>query len=395
MKYGYINKRFLFYFYLMVSFCSCVEPFQPNLRVEDTKPLLVVDGLLTDETGPFRVHLSTSGPVDKMYSSQPYKGAEVMITDNKGNTWQLYDNLNGWYETSENDLKGIPGTSYTLKINDTEGNHFESTPELLQDVPEIDSVYCKEFQKARFENGSVYEDNWLNILLDSHDPTGTTKYWLWRFEETWEIRMLTYVRVRHGETGSPGVFYSDETVEIDDEKEICWVSMPSTSVLIKSTLNALDTDIKEFQIQSLGPGEDKLYIRYSILVKQYALNQESYDFWKKLKVFNEEAGGIFSKIPAPTFGNITCTSGDKKALGYFSASAVKTKRIFINPVDHHINTESPYEGCVYLTDPNPAIYFRWVYFTTIANTDTKLWVYDDDICTDCRAYGTNVKPDFW
>ena len=168
--------------------------------------------------------------------------------------------------------------------------------------------------------------------------------------------------------------------------------MPSASILIKSTANSLASDIKAFQIQSLGPGEDKLYIRYSLLIKQYALNRESYDYWKKLKDYNEETAGIYSKIPAPAFGNITCVSGNKQALGYFSASSVKEKRIFINANDYPINTVSPYATCIYLTDPNP--HLNYYYFGNITNTDVKLWLYDT-FCLDCRQYGTNIKPAFW
>jgi len=46
----------------------------------------------------------------------------------------------------------------------------------MQDVPDIDSVYYKEVKKASLRT-STYEDNWLNILLDTHDQTGKTKYW--------------------------------------------------------------------------------------------------------------------------------------------------------------------------------------------------------------------------
>ena len=389
--------RFAGIFFLILILSSCIKQFTPALDKNDSLSSLVVEGMITDEIGPFKVHLTQSGPIDKLYSPVPYKGAEVTISENKGNSYQLVDNQNGWYETIDKNLKGDPETIYTLKIRDAEGNSFESTPELMQDVPDIDSVYYTEVKKVRFENGLTYEDNWLNILLDTHDQAGKTNYWFWKFEETWEIKMLTTVRVKHGnpDINAAEIYYSTENVVIDPEKEVCWVRGPSSSVLLHSTVNANIDSINKFVVQSLGPGEDKLHIRYSILVKQYSLNKESYNYWKQLEKVNEDAPGIYSTIPGPVYGNIQSVSGSKKALGYFLASSVKTRRIFINSADHHIATVSPYDICTYLTDPDGHIVQFWIYFANILNTDIKLWVIYDNYCVDCRAYGTNIKPDFW
>jgi hypothetical protein len=389
--------RFTGIFFLILILSSCIKQITPALDKNDSRSLLVVEAVITDEVGPFKVHLTESSPVDKLYTPVPYTGAKVLISDDVGNAYQLIDDQDGWYETEYKSLKGVAGKTYTLKITDVQGNNFESTPELMQDVPDIDRVYYEEVKKVRFENSLTFEDNWLNILLDTHDQAGKTKYWLWKFEETWEIKMLTTVRVKHGnpDINAAEIYYSTENVVIDPEKEVCWVRRPSSSVLLHSTVNANVDSINKFVVQSLGPGGDKLHIRYSILVKQYSLNKESYNYWKQLEKVNEDASGIYNTIPGPVYGNIQCVSGSKNALGYFLASSVKTKRIFINPTDHRIATVSPYDICTYLTDPDPHIYPYWIYFTNILNTDIKLWVIFDNYCVDCRAYGTNVKPDFW
>jgi hypothetical protein len=389
--------RFARIFFLILILYSCIKQFTPALDKNDSQSSLVVEGMITDETGPFKVHLTESVPVDKLYKPVPYSGAKVFISDEVGNTYQLVNNQNGWYETNDKSLKGVAGTTYTLKITDVQGNKFESTPELMQDVSGIDSVYYEEVKKVSFENGLAHEDNWLNILLDTHDDAGKTKYWLWKFEETWEIKLLSTVRVKHGnpDINAAEIYYSTENVAIDPEKEVCWVSKPSASVLLHSTVNTNVDSINKFVVQSLGPGEDKLHIRYSILVKQYSLNKESYNYWKQLEKVNEDAPGIYNTIPGPVYGNIQSVSGSKKALGYFLASSVKTRRIFINSNDHHIATVSPYDICTYLTDPDGHIVQYWIYFANILNTDIKLWVIYDNYCVDCRAYGTNIKPDFW
>jgi hypothetical protein len=84
-----------------------------------------------------------------------------------------------------------------------------------------------------------------------------------------------------------------------------------------------------------------------MLVKQTALSKEIYNYWKKLKEANEEAGSMYDKVPSQIFGNIKCCNGKEQALGYFTASAVRAKRIFINPTEHGVETRNAFDGCTF------------------------------------------------
>ena len=60
--------------------------------MQDTRRLLVVEGLITDEPGPFRVSLTSSIPVYDEENTvvsyyPPVSGAEVQIVDDKGNIY--------------------------------------------------------------------------------------------------------------------------------------------------------------------------------------------------------------------------------------------------------------------------------------------------------------------
>ncbi len=377
---------------LLLSFESCVEPVTPMLNVSDTESVLVVEGQITNEVGPFRVKLTKSIPVDVNYYSQPELDADVRIDDDKGNTFQLLGDNSGLYETVDKNLIGVTGNTYSLSIRTADGMQYESTAELMQEVPDIDTVYFEEVKHPRIGNGLTYEDNWLNILLDSHDSKEINKYWRYEFEETWQVSMLTdRVIVQHN-AGNAADF-SFERISINDKKRDCWITKPSSSILLASTVNSPADKIKGFIVESIGPGDARLHIGYSILVKQYSLNRDQYSFWKQLMDANENLGGIYSKVPAPVYGNITCCDGKTKALGYFAASTVKEKRLFINPSEHNVETVSAFQGCTYFDYSLP----DWIpksYFGTIVGTNTKVYSYGD-FCADCNASGTNVKPDFW
>ena len=123
------------------------------------------------------------------------------------------------------------------------------------------------------------------------------------------------------------------------------VSESSSSILTTSTVNVLDNEIKGFILQSIGPPDDKLNLKYSMLVKQYVVSRDLYKFFKKIRESNQESGGIYEKTPTQIKGNISCCSGEKEALGYFMASAVKMKRIFIHSDEHHIAIGTAYGDC--------------------------------------------------
>jgi hypothetical protein len=374
---------------------SCVSPFTPHLNANDSKPLLAVEGQITDQEGPFSVKLTTTVPINDLSTPEPVLNADVSVIDDDGRLYQLYGDPKGVYESAEKNLKGIPGKSYTLTITTPEdGRQYTSPPVLMQEVPDIDSLYFEEVKHPRITQDVAYEDTWLNILVDAHDAEGKAKYWRWKFEETFEVNMVADpVRVYHDPSNKLSL--SDlVTVKQIDDKKICWATKPSASIVVASTLEKPADELKGAVIQSIGPGDARLHIRYSILVKQYSIDADLYHYWKLLKDINENPGGIYSKIPVPVYGNITCCDGTAKALGYFAASSVKEKRMFINRSDHHVKTINVTEGCpyfsYYVAPPRPMIFFgpdvamRWLVYTFSKG------------CADCTIqYGTNVKPSFW
>ena len=98
-------------------------------------------------------------------------------------------------------------------------------------------------------------------------------------------------------------------------------------------------------------------------------------------------------MPSPLYGNIQSVSGNKKALGFFLVSTVKTKRIFIDNRDVHVKTgHKAYSNCGWTESPNASI----VYYLYGKAYSDSLDVWSGiKYCTDCRERGTNVKPDFW
>jgi hypothetical protein len=401
--YSYITKCLLC---LILAFASCIEPFRPELDKSDLESRLVVECTITDQPGPFKVRLTTSASVyaaQDIIRFEPVTGAALHITDDKGNDYQLYQGIDGWYETTDSCLHGNPGNTYTLNITDGDGNKFESTPQLMLDVPPIDSLIFEEKQRYHIEADAVTQEDWLDILLNTSEPADKTHYLKWDFDETWEFNMPQYISVTFRGASSTCIYIGDIArsymvwVDIPQDQSHCWTTEHSKSILVNSTSSSLTGSILRYPITSIGPDDDRFSIRYSILVKQYELNKELYDYFKRLESLNETNGGMFDKLPSPLYGNIHSVSGNIPVLGFFSVSAVKSKRIFINNRETHMKTgHSEYSKCGWVSPP--LCYSPYYHYGKITEGD---WYVGQDVwgtdnyCTDCRMRGTNVKPDFW
>ena len=389
------NGKYFFKVFGLLTLCllfdSCIEMYDPVLEMNDSQPLLVVECLISNEPGPFRAQLSRSVPVDVMAFSDPELGADVQIFDDKGNAYKLYEIGNGWYETDDKNLSGVVGNVYTLAITTSDGNQYESSPEVMLDVPPIDSVYYTEITKTNFESGSPVDEIWVEINANTKTEGDDVVYFRWGYTETWQVETLTTnITVTYGNGANQ--YTAVENIMIDEQKRTCWVTNNSNSINIGTNENIRSNLLENITVNSIGPQNERIFIRYSILAKQYSITKKLYHYFKELKESNENTGGIYEKNPALLKGNIECCEGNGLVVGYFSASAVKTKRLFISPYDIEAETRSAYSRCMYHS-PKPR-YLTSYFFGYTEDDSTSIYSINN-ICADCRYYGTTTKPDFW
>jgi hypothetical protein len=146
--------------------------------------------------------------------------------------------------------------------------------------------------------------------------------------------------------------------------------------------------------------------RYSIKVRQRAINQETYDFWEILRKNSDDIGGIFSPLPSLIRGNIKAVnSKGENVIGIVSMGKSTSKRIFIDvkDVDPWPYFIEEYEFCrldqdtvlVANYESEFASGFRIPVIPVIVVTTTLGYRAALKQCTDCTLRGTNIKPDFW
>lgn len=355
---------------------SCVTEFIPS--VDEEMELLVVQGVLTDQGEPVTIKISTSLPLGQAGSSRPLSGCNVTITDDMGNTMFLYETAPGTYISS---LYGIPGRTYKLNIKASESrNHFsyESLPMKMKPCPPIDSLYYEKMVIVeRVDEIEGIEE--CQIYLDTRDRENDCRYYRWNYSETWMLRLL-----------------------FDVPNQTCWISNNSSNIYIENTASLSEDLIKRHPVTYITKETDRLRTRYSILVNQYSLNEDEYNYWQKLQKMTEQVGGLYDVIPASIPGNITCIENPgEKVLGYFSVSGISSKRIYIQDTFEGIVDD--YDDCITDTiygegDVEGLGISRWTLFDTpkvpFGAPRTRIFT-ETRGCADCTVRGTTEKPPFW
>jgi hypothetical protein len=356
---------------------SCVTEFVPS--VDEEMELLVVQGVLTDKGDPVSIRLSTSLPLGETDDAKPLTGCNVTITDDLGNTLYLGETEPGTYVMYAH---GIPGRTYKLNIktNHSRNNFsYESYPMKMKPVPPIDSLYYeKKVVAERVDDVEGIEE--CQIYLDTRDPENNCRYYRWDFSETWVLRLL-----------------------FDVPNQTCWITNNSENIYIDNTASLSEDLIKRRPVRYISRESDRLRTRYSILVNQYSLNEDEYNYWQKLQKMTEQVGGLYDIIPASIPGNLTCIENPaEKVLGYFSVSGVATKRIYIQEkfegiIDDYDDciTDTLYGGPDYIEGLGVSI---WTLFDTppvpFGAPRTRIFT-ETRGCADCTVRGSTQRPYFW
>lgn len=392
MKTVYLNKT-IFSLLLAILISSCTETY--NLQTNTYEEALVVEATITNEIKNQEIKLTKTSPFEDG-EIKTVVGANVNIHDNKGAIYHFQESAGKYI--SETQFRALPNTEYTLEIATADGKKYQSSTEILTTETEIESIVPKVVTDAKEGRG-------VQINVKSYDPANTSKYYRYEYEEAYKIITPKWHPYKLIVTGPREV----EEVANETDKKVCYSVKNSTDILQHTTSN-LQEDRVDFPIRFISDQNYIISHRYSILVKQYVQNYESYSFYKTLKEISS-AGGILSPIqPGFVNGNIKCMNdSDSKVIGFFDVSAVSSKRIFFNYKDLFPGEPLPpyytdcsnqfFNFCWGFSDGVPCtggtlIYNLTINSLTLINSDIKYTMVNAP-CGDCTIFSSNVVPSFW
>jgi hypothetical protein len=370
-----ISVKILFPVILFIA-GSCISQFVP--QTDEARSFLVVEGLLTDQKSSYKIKISRSTAIGSKKPGPVVTGCVVYVSDDKGNRFNFKEKPSGTYKSDSLIFRGVVGRKYVLHIT-TGLRSYETFPVEMKQVPPIDSLNADIVYKNTYTLGEPVPG--YQVYINTHDPENKCNYYRWDFTETWEFRLP----------------YTYETIK----NRICWKTAESKNIFVKNTSSLTEDRVVKFPLNFITTETDRLTVKYSVLLRQYSLNPDEFNYWDKLQRLTEESGGLYDIVPTSIEGNIHCVNyPDEKVLGFFSVSSVSYKRLFIKNTlrgfpDFYMycptDTVNEHAKIPFL---NVSVWIIAVIFTeSPAGNDYVLT--DTKACADCSVSGSTVMPPYW
>lgn len=375
---------------MMLLLVACVEPYNFNTPDMGDR-LIVVDGSLSDQPGDHLVRLSYTLPLDASYFD-PLSGASLVLIDDQNNQTTYTEVLDGEYHLPE-EFVGEVGKSYKLTI-EADGKSYESEFIPLIAAPTIDSIYGKYAELISNDDNETIKG--IQFFVDTQDDQ--IRYFRYEWSEAYRVAVP-----------SPSYYgydiETDSTFLREDQVGVCYQFGNSNELIFATSISNKEGLLTEFPVRFVNQESRRLRSRYALLVKQYAISEDAYNFYRRLKENNEFSGSLFDTQQGTIIGNIkSITDPEETVLGYFEVAGVSEKRAFFEPRDF----EGPFSPSTWgqICLPNNSIQTITdslsIYFGLDANLRiynfnqlTGFWTLTDRICADCSWYATTEKPSYW
>ncbi|HTE33232.1 MAG TPA: DUF4249 domain-containing protein [Chryseolinea sp.] len=381
-------RRAVYWMLFACLLSACLEPYVPSIAKEDFG-ILVVDGFFVPNDST-QIRLSRTVTIDNPANSRNEPDAIVAIEGDNGYSRTLIHKTGNIYVAPPVNVD--PNAHYRLHIRTADKHEYYSEFIDVKPSPSLDSIRWTEVTD---------EHDVINFNIFSHDPSNSTHYYLWTYDETWEYSALDI-----------SVYYIENDVikirNVATDLYYCWRTLYNQNVNLASTVALSQDVVYDYPLLQIPQTSRKLLYGYSILVKQYALTEDAYNYWSVTKKNSEDVGTLFDPLPSQPQGNLYCaTDPTRPAIGFFSASTVQQQRIFLKRQQikgpGELYEPSNYDNCFSEVVPLEKMTSAYLQgkliqdrvFDKVTFELIGYKVYPAD-CLDCRLRGgVNTPPSYW
>jgi|GEM_PF-2921395 len=315
--------RYLHITLLILLFAGCEEYYVPDL--DDVQPIYAFEGNVTDQPGPYRVKVSKANGYNSQPAVEIITDAIVSIQCNNGKCYNLKYDTTGYYLSDSLDFTGKIGSMYRLIVTMPDGKVFESTNETITKCADIEALSARYYEKWHVTSDGIYYNDELEKGLQITNTTnakGCSFYYRYdcqfsiQTHQTYDITPNIIHRYIYRPMSSKGQLYISNANDYG-QQIITGNQLYSISTKVLNYKDATLIEDTEFTLKDCG---------VFVHVNQYSISETEYNYWEAVSDQFENKNYIFGQTENQAIGNIKCTSDENIiALGYFGASAIKSK----------------------------------------------------------------------
>ncbi len=307
-------KTWLYGLLLLLSLTTCVDTIEFTPQAKDD--FLVVDARITDREGPHIVKLTRTDVVGRSARFPAEAGAEVVIIENEAITHYLSEVTPGEYHLDE--VTGVAGHTYKLRIRLANGHQYESEQEVMPQPLPLSSSF---FEFDRNQTLSIFS----HVTIPEDMSEGP--YLKWQFDHVYQI--------------------TDLVCNPFDIALTCYFQVPRNNQLLP-VLDASKIErgatvqqlISRVGVTGTTFGEKN----YFTIVRE-SITFNALVYWDRISRLISSSGSIFDVPPGGVRSNIRRSDApDEWVLGYFYAAAEQVEHLPILPSDFAPLRINPYCG---------------------------------------------------
>jgi hypothetical protein len=341
---------------------SCLDRiFFPVPSADSTD--LIVDGLITDEPGPYTVKLTKGIKIDDSRQvGEPIDAKQITLFDNAGNEEVLEHTGNGIYQTKPNGIHGVIGREYFIRIEMYNGNVIESLPDKMNPVGEVDSIY---YEFESHQPADAPTEYGYRIFIDAHDAPGNDHYLRWKFTGTYVVETLPqynlcdispcldsycplpcsgYAYV-NGEL-KKGYAYNPKTKMVEYTGVECtccrcWVTPREAKPKVNDNQISKNGKFIKVEMGYVPINYYTFFEKYRVEIMQMSLSRAAFDFWKAVQSQKEGTNSLFQPVTGKIPTNLFETTEGMGVQGIFYAAAVTRKQLYLDQNTHKVYIRTP------------------------------------------------------
>jgi hypothetical protein len=309
------------YPFMILLLISCREVYYPE-GLNTGKTIPIIQGQITEDESP-TVVLSQAMTYESAVPDY-ISGAEVIVSDDKGNEVTLTESTPGHYVDAVMEMSGAVGTSYQLRVKMEAGEEFISSMVTMPEKPFIDSLYAVPGTK-------------LAHAYDQYNqPISVTHEGL-------------YLSTSLSSKGDSTLFYRFNTSVLKESTCIRYPNTPNSSPMYIWEPTTLDYVYSvDFSVSSgdgqVRPEHPLGFVRYFfdptlatinfsapiitgwvVSLKVYSISFDVYNYYQSVGDQLNSNDQMFAPVPSQVKSNIHCTTHPElPVIGIFEANSSTT-----------------------------------------------------------------------